>query len=125
MDPLLLFIELMQAAAQAPPAPAPRKRAPAASSASRRAPAPAPRKQAPPAPAPGASRRAPRWIVASAADALDARRARVVVAFEHKRFGQVIEVWIGDTLGGVALVMRARRAELDQRARVLKFEVAA
>jgi hypothetical protein len=39
--------------------------------------------------------------------------------------GDVIEVWIGDALGGVALVARARRAELDGRARVLKFEVLA
>ena len=119
MDPLILFLELMQSQAPAKPsAPAQPRRAPAPAQ-PRSSPTSSPRSSTTSSPS------APRWIVASAAEALDARRARAVVMCRSRSHGDVIEVWIGDALGGVALVARARRAELDGRARVLKFEALA
>jgi len=157
MDPLLLFLDVMQGLAEqkldaakeirerrqaqakahrgapAQPRSAPRSAPRGAPPSSPRS-APAQPRSAPPssprsAPAQPrsstSSTSSPRWIVASVAEALDARRARAVVVCRSRNHGDVIEVWLGELLGGVALVARARRAELDGRARVLKFEALA
>ena len=134
MDPLLLFLDVMQGLAEQKldAAKEIRERRQAQAKAHRGAPA-QPRSAPPSSPrsAPAqprsstSSTSSPRWIVASVAEALDARRARAVVVCRSRNHGDVIEVWLGELLGGVALVARARRAELDGRARVLKFEALA